>query len=266
MRRTIEIAGITLRQAMKERSFHVILVTTLFAMMGIPVLYSFTMFEVPRILSGFALSYTNFAVLVLMLFLTMNLSQTDLDRKTLQYVISLPITRKDYIIGRFFGFLFFSFLLTYIVLFLLAPLVFLVSRQRYDAPLYMGYFFLYGFFLNVEIAVLIAFALLFLSLTSKTIVSMFAVVATYLIGHTIDEVSEFLKTRMGESMPLFSKIVIQLTRYLFPNLALFDLKTNFIYGKEVNGIALILIALYGVFYSLLILYFAILLFERKEIY
>ncbi len=266
MRRVIEIALITFKQALKERGFYVILITTLLAMIGMPVLYGFTMFEIPRMLSGFALSYTNLAVLLLMLILIMNILQTDLDRKTLQYVISLPIRRSDYILGRFLGFSAFGFFLTYFILLVLAPLVVIISKQRPDAPLYMGYYFLYGLFLNVELAVLIAFALLFLSITSRTVVSLFAVAGTYLIGHTVDEVAEFLKTRMGENITIFSRLIVQVAQYFFPNLSLFDLKTNFVYGVNIKPGVLLLALFYGLLYSFFILALAVILFNRKEIY
>uniref|UniRef100_A0A7V4E5E3 ABC transporter permease n=1 Tax=candidate division WOR-3 bacterium TaxID=2052148 RepID=A0A7V4E5E3_UNCW3 len=265
MRRTLEIAKITFKQALRERSFYIILVLLLLAMIGMPVLYSFTMFEIPRILTGFALSFANFVVLVLMLFLILGLIQTDLERKTLQYVISLPIKRKDYVIGRYLGFLAFSAFLVYLVLFLLFPFIYYFSRLRPDAPFYAGYYFLYGIFLLVEIQILVAFALLFISLTSRAIVSMFGVVGVYVAGHTIDEVAEFLRTRMGMQMPAFSKIVINVARYLFPNLALFDVKTNFIYNVGINPAFLIFSVIYGILYGIIVLGIAVVLFERKEI-
>ncbi|HRD23384.1 MAG TPA: ABC transporter permease subunit [Candidatus Hydrothermia bacterium] len=266
MKRVIELARITVKQAIKERSFYVILIATLLAVLAVPVLYSFTMFEVPRVLAGFALSYTNFAVLILMLFLVMNLSQTDLDRKTLQYVISLPIRRRDYVFGRFLGFVFFACILIFFILAITVPFVALFSRMRPDAPFYIGYYFLYGVFLLIEVALLVAIALLFLSLTSRTIVSMFGVAGCYIVGHTMDEVAEFLRTGTGMNMPVFSKAVIQVVRYIFPNLALFDVKTAFIYGKGMDGMSLFLSLLYGVLYTVIVLLLAVVLFEKKEVY
>jgi len=265
MKRALEIAKITFKQALRERSFYIILVLLLLAMVGMPVLYSFTMFEIPRILTGFALSFANSVVLILLLFLIFGLIQTDLERKTLQYVISLPIRRRDYVVGRYVGFFAFSAFLIYLVLVLLFPFIYYFSRVRPDAPFYAGYYFLYGVFLLIEIQILVAFALFFISLTSRAVVSMFGVVGTYIVGHTIDEVSEFLRTRMGTNMPAFSKVIINIARYLFPNLALFDLKTNFIYNVEINPVFLALSAVYGILYGLIVLYLAMVLFERKEI-
>jgi len=266
MKGAIEIAKITFKQAIKERSFYVILVTTLLAIMAIPVLYGFTMFEIPRILAGFALSYANFAVLVLMLLLSMGLSQVDLERKTLQYVLSLPIRRRDYIFGRFLGFMLFALLMICGILILLYPPVILVSRLRPDAPFYPHLYFLYGLFLFTEIAILVAFALLFVALTYRAMVSTFGVLGVYIVGHTLDEVAQFLKTKKGAEMPLFSKLIISGVKYLLPNLSLFDVKTDFIYGHISNSLWLILSILYGIVYATLILLLAILFFERKEIF
>lgn len=265
MKRAFEIAKITFKQALREKSFYTILVITLLALLGVPVLYNFTMFEIPRILMGFALSFANFTALIFILLLVMGISQTDLDRKTLQYVISLPIRRRDYVVGRYLGFLMLSIFLTYLILSLMFPFVFLFSRLRPDAPFYMGYYFLYGIFLIVEVQILVAFSLLFISLTSRSVVSMFGVIGVYIIGHTMDEVAEFLKTRMGMEMPLFSKVLVNVARYLFPNLALFDVKTSFIYNVGISPAFLALSLLYGIAYGLLILFVSVILFERKEI-
>jgi len=265
MREILEFTRITLKQSTRLRSFYSAFVITLVSLIGLFVIYSFTMFEIPRILASYVLSCTNFIVL-LMVFLTLfSLLQYDIDRKTLQYVIALPLRRRDYIVGRYLGIMFFSIIIAYGIILLFYPFLILLMKQRPDAPFSVVRYFTYPVFLLAEVSLIVSFALLFTTLSTKSIISIISTVGVYLIGHSLDEVKEFLLGGYAQEIPLFSKILVKGAWYVFPNLSLFDVKLRMVYNLQFSFKEALMIITYGIVYTIAILVITCALFERKEI-
>jgi len=265
MREILEFTRITLKQSTRLRSFYSTFVITLVSLIGLFVIYNFTMFETPRILESYVLSYTNFIVL-LMVFLTLfSLLQYDIDRKTLQYVIALPVRRRDYTVGRYLGIMFFSAIIAYGIIVLFYPFLLLLMKQRPDAPFSVVRYFTYPLFLLAEVSLIVSFALLFLTLSTKSIISIISTVGVYLIGHSLDEVKEFLLGGHAQEIPLFSKILVKGAWYVFPNLSLFDVKLRMVYNLQFSFKEALMIIIYGIGYTLAVLVITCALFERKEI-
>jgi len=265
MREVLEFTRITLKQSTRLRAFYSAFVITLVSLIGLFVIYSFSMFEIPRILESYVLSYTNFIVLLMVFFTLFSLLQYDIDRKTLQYVIALPLRRRDYIVGRYLGIMCFSAIIAYGIIVLFYPFLILLMKQRPDAPFNVVRYFTYPLFLLAEVSLIISFALLFTTLSTKSIISVISTVGVYLIGHSLDEVKEFLLGGHAQEIPLFSKILVKGAWYIFPNLSLFDVKLRMVYNLQFSFEEALMIIIYGIGYTLAVLVITCALFERKEI-
>jgi len=265
MRDILEFTRITLKQSTRLRAFYSAFVITLVSLIGLFVIYSFSMFEIPRILESYVLSYTNFIVLLMVFFTLFSLLQYDIDRKTLQYVIALPLRRRDYIVGRYLGIMCFSAIIAYGIIVLFYPFLILLMKQRPDAPFNVVRYFTYPLFLLAEVSLIISFALLFTTLSTKSIISVISTVGVYLIGHSLDEVKEFLLGGHAQEIPLFSKILVKGAWYIFPNLSLFDVKLRMVYNLQFSFEEALMIIIYGIGYTLAVLVITCALFERKEI-
>ena len=265
MREVLGFTRITLKQSTRLRSFYSAFVITLVSLIGLFVIYSFTMFEIPRILASYVLSCTNFIVLLMVFFTLFSLLQYDIDRKTLQYVIALPLRRRDYIVGRYLGIMCFSAIIAYGIIVLFYPFLILLMKQRPDAPFNVVRYFTYPLFLLAEVSLIISFALLFTTLSTKSIISVISTVGVYLIGHSLDEVKEFLLGGHAQEIPLFSKILVKGAWYIFPNLSLFDVKLRMVYNLQFSFEEALMIIIYGIGYTLAVLVITCALFERKEI-
>src|SRR5512144_731443 len=97
------IALITFKEGIRNRALYGI---TLFALLlfGVTALVA-TMIprEVGKVSVDMALSTISFAGLLIVLFVGINLLAKDLDKRTIYTVLSRPISRSQYIIGKFFG-------------------------------------------------------------------------------------------------------------------------------------------------------------------
>ncbi|MEO0198713.1 MAG: ABC-2 transporter permease [candidate division WOR-3 bacterium] len=266
MRKKIEVAKITFIQALREKAFLIVLLSSLLVALFIPVVGSLSMFEISNTVMGFVLSYVNLSVLIISSVIMMTVFQLDLERKTLQFILSLPISRGDYVIGRYMGFLSFGAVSTFSIVFILYPPLAYYIRSNPNFVNLSILYFMYGIFLLIELSILIAFALLFVSLSSKVVITMFGIFSVYITGHSIDDVVEFMSTHKGMGFTGFSEGVITIAKYVLPNLSVFDLKVNFVYGKGISAVSLILSAAYGILYSLLIVLLAVEIFKYKEIF
>jgi len=265
MKEAFEFAKITLRQSVRVKSFYGALIMTLVAIVGLFILHSFAMFEIPRILMNYVLSYTNLIVLLLVFLTFFSLIQYDIDRKTMQYIVALPMRRRDYILGRYFGLMAFSFIVSYGIVILFYPFLIILIKQRPDAPFSSIRYFLYPLFLLLEVSLISSFALLFTTLSTKSIISILSTLGVYFIGHSLDDVREFILTGYGSDVPLFSKILIKTAWYLFPNLSVFDVKITMTYNLRFTLTEAFIIVGYGILYTVAILLITLSVFDKKEI-
>ncbi len=269
MNRVWALAVITFREGIRSRSLFGIALLALF-ILGLNIAVAgFFMRDVGKVTVDMNLSALTFAGLLLVLFIGVNLLAKDMDRKTVHLVLSKPLSRVEYVWGKFFGTVFFV-AVSMGVLLLLSTLTVALLYQMY--PNYFGAFnwptfFLAAYFIYVKMAVLSAIVVFFSSFSSNSFLTLIFSICTYIVGVSIEEVIFYLETQLAAAEIAVSETLrsfIEIVSYLVPNFSVFDLKLAAAHGLEVEASRIGISLGYAAAYIVIVMLLASLVFQRRE--
>jgi ABC-type transport system involved in multi-copper enzyme maturation permease subunit len=224
--------------------------------------------NVGKVAVDMALSTISFAGLLLVFFVGINLLAKDFDRKTVYMVLSRPVSRSQYIFGKFLGLF---LLVTVAVVFLsvcgtlsifLVKITFPTFFERFSWPL----LFLAFVYIEMMLVLLVALSFLFASFASTSFITLILTIVAYLIGHVISDVKELVASPQvaGIEVSSLTKTTVDVAYYLFPNLSFFDLKLQAAHGIAVSGSYILWTSAYFVLYVSICLVLAAAIFQRRE--
>jgi Cu-processing system permease protein len=133
MRTLWPIAFITFKEGVRNRAIYGISIFALLLLGANLLISNMFMQEVGKVAVDMALSTVSFAGLLLVLFVGINLMAKDLDKRTIYMVLSRPISRPQYIVGKFFGMV---VLLLVTLLFLSTFAIISIQLVKMSAPTY----------------------------------------------------------------------------------------------------------------------------------
>jgi Cu-processing system permease protein len=258
------VLQVTLKGIFKDRVFHGILMVGL-SLFLIPLLSQFSMRQVTELSITLALSLISFILLLLAFFLGGTSLWKDMERRYTFSVLSLPITRTSYLLGRFFGIALFLLLTALLLGGLAMIIIWLVSGSNPpDRPIIWLNIYLAICFDAFKYILLVAFALLFSTVSTSFFLPVFGAISVFLIGNATQQVYDYVHSADGQVLPAMVRQCASGLYYILPNFSAFDLNINAIYGLPVapEGIALTLG--YLLVYLAIVLTLAAILFSRRE--
>ncbi len=263
------IALITFKEGIRNRALYGI---TLFALMlfGATALVA-TMVprEVGKVSVDMALSTISFTGLLIVLFVGINLMAKDLDKRTIYTVLSRPISRSQYIVGKFFGMVL-LIALTMGILSLLAMAAIVLLKMAHAADNFTRFswqLIILADGLTVLMLILLsAISFLFASFTSSSFITLVLTIITYIIGQSLSGVKALVESpqEVGITVSPVTIKMVQAAYYLFPNLSLFDIKLQASHALSVPSSFVIWTVVYGIVYIALSITLAALIFRKKE--
>jgi len=258
------IISVTLKGIFRDRVFQGILTASL-VFLAIPSISTLSMRQVTELSITLSLSLVSFIMLLLAVFLGGTSLWKEIERRYTFSVLTLPITRSSYLFGRFCGIATFL-LLTALVLGGAVLLVVLFVSGSYppERPVAWGALTAAVVFDALKYIFLVAFALLFSSVSTSFFLPIFGTIAIFLVGGATQQVYDYVHSPSGQTLaPLVREISTGLY-YLLPNFSAFDLKVNAIYGLPLDGRGLLLTTGYFAVYNSLVLIAAAAIFSRRE--
>jgi len=267
MNRIFALAGITFKEGIRNRSVLGIVFFSLFIFALNVTVAGFFMRDIGKVTVDMNLGALSFSGLLLVLFVGLNLMAKDIDRKTIHLVLSKPISRVEYLWGKYVGILLFVLVSQLFLLALSCATVFLLLSlyPDYFIGFSWGIYFLACLFIYLKLAVLSAIVVFFSSLTTSAFVTLVFAICIYLVGVTIEEVVFYLRSGLaGDDVPAALQQVLGVVAYLVPNFAAFDFKLQAAHGLAVSPVRLLFVAAYGVIYAALLLLGASFIFRRRE--
>jgi ABC-type transport system involved in multi-copper enzyme maturation permease subunit len=215
------IVRVTFLGGVRDRTLFGIFILGLLLLLTIPVFSYFSMRQTTEVAAGYALSVISLIGLLLTVFMGGNLISRDIDRRGIHTVVTLPISRSQYMVGKFIG-LALLLLVSLVILYLLAAIaVFLISLQYPPAkPLPWKIYLLNSF-------------------ATSTFLPMALTLAVYGIGQNTALVKDYLAkgTNAEEISPVIT-VVAKASYYIFPNLSAFDIRNAFVYGMFYIGVVI----------------------------
>jgi len=269
MDKTILVALITLKEGIRNRALQGILLIALFFSAAFLVVVPLFAFETGKVVVDLGFAAMSLAGLAIVFFLAIALLTEDIHRRTICLILSRPISRAQYVLGKFFG-LSIAIFLAVLIIALLALFFGWLGIQFIPAmtpPRDFSWGILATGILFNYISLLILMAIAFLStvVTTNAFLSMLVTFCVYFIGHSLETLVKIILA--GEYFkvgPMFMQMMKFFT-WIFPNLSAFDLKLYIAYGLPLSTSYCLWTVLYGFFYIAIVIFLTIILFKHKEI-
>ena len=255
----VPLALNTLRETIRDKVLYVILLFALLMIMSSLLLANVSLGQQDRLVLDLGLSSISIFGLIITIFVGTNLLNKEIDKKTIYLLLTKPIRRSDFILGKYLGL---CLTLGIITLAMSATfylvLAYTIKGLGLDISLILQTSATALCLIYVEMILLTAVAIFFSTFATPVMSAMFTL-AIYLIGHMSYDILQFGKLT-GKPM------IEQLTRmifYILPDLERLNLKNvlmNQPVSLEVFGSSLA----YGGLYILGLLLLSMLIFEGKE--
>jgi len=262
------LAFITFKEGIRNRAIYGITLFALLLLSANFLLSNMIMQDVGKVTVDMALSTVSFAGLLLILFVGINLMAKDMDKRTIYMVLARPISRPQYIAGKFLGMCLLIFVtVTLLSLFAILSIYFIKLANLNFFPGFSWSMVLLALsFITLMLILLSALSFFFASFASTSFITLVLTVISYIIGQSLGEVKSLVEAPQAVGIhvsPVMLKIV-QVAYYLFPNLSLFDIKTQAAHGIGLPPSYVFWVVIYGFVYTSLSVAFAALIFRRRE--
>ena len=248
------IAMNTLREAIRHRLLYTLLFFAV-TMIGFSVLIaSLSYVEGERIIQDIGLASIRLFSVGIAIFVGIGLIHGEVDRRTIYTILSKPVTRSEFLLGKFIG-----LLLTVWLQLCLMALAFAAVSLLAGAPLDLGYaaaLFLVG----IELMVVVAVATLFSSF-STPMLSAFFTLGIYALGH----LSRNLYFLGQESEVDNVRRAATLIYRLLPDLETFNLSIQAVHALPIPAAEVGWAVLYGLAYTTALLALAAYIFNRRDL-
>ena len=243
----------TCREAIRSRVLYILLLFAL-ALIGSGVaLSALSYVEQERILQDVGLAATRVFALTIAIFLGISLLHREIERRTVFTVLSKPIGRSEFLLGKYGG-----LVATLLLQIAAMGLAFAAVSGATGAAL-SGAHAAAFFLIAVEVSVVVALALLFSSFTTPLLAAFFTA-GIVVVGNLSRDLYD-LGSRA--ELPAFSTASAVLYRVL-PDFAAFDLGRHAVHGLAWGAADLLWPLCYGVSYAAALLIAASWLFERRD--
>lgn len=260
------LLGVSLRWIVRDRLLHAIVGVALLLLLLVPAFSLFSMRQVQELAITLSLSAVSAVLLVIAVLLGASSIWRDIERRYSTAVLTLPLPRTAYLLGKFCAIALFLCLCAALLGGVSAvAIMFVAGGYPSDLPI---------LWLNISAAVamdalkyilLAAVGLLFSCISTSFFLPIFGTIAIYLAGSASQEVYEYISGEFGRT---FSPLMLALLKgvyYLLPNFAAFNLKVQAIYGLPLSLSGLVFTCLYFFVYTAILLALSVWTFSRREL-
>lgn len=251
--RVLTIAWNTGREAVRSKLLYTLLFFALVLICASLVLAGISYVERDRILQDIGLASIRFFSVAIAIFVGVGLIHKEVDRRTVYTILSKPLSRGEFLIGKYVGLVATIWLQTAIMVAAFAAVSLLQG-----APLGVGHAAVFAL-LAMELAVVVAIATLFSAFTTPMLATLFAG-GVWIAGNLTRNLRD-----LGADSEL--GLARQLTALLYgvlPDLASFNLSIEAAHGLPVMASDIWLPVLYGSAYVAIVLVCAVSIFERRD--
>ncbi len=250
------IASNVFKEVIRDRVLYLVGVYAVFLMAMATLLPDVSGNAHEKITLDLGLAGIHLLGLVVTVFVGTGLINKEIDKRTVLVLISKPVSRVEFILGKHLGLVGVLAVLTTLLALILLAVLFI-----YQIPFTLESLLLAIAFTFLEMALLTAVALLFGVFTSSLLATLMTL-GVYLMGHLSQDMVSLSK--LTES-PAFQRVAKGLYLVL-PDLERLNLRNEAVYGMELLPSTLTLLShvLYAVLYMAVLLTLAVNVFSRRQ--
>ena len=256
-RRVFAIARNAFREAVRDRVLYNLVVFVLLLIAGAIFLGEISAGQEAKIIVDLGLSAILLFGVFIAIFVGVGLVYKEIERRTLYAILSKPIGRGEFLLGKYLG-LCLTLLVNVAIMGVGLSLALIYVRRGWDplvVRIWPAILLIY-----IELAILTGVALLFSAFSSPALSALLAFFV-FVIGHFSADLKT-LATSMG-SVP--SRWIFAGLYYLLPNFANYNAITAAAHGQAVDWRAIAAGAVYGLVYVAVLLSATTLIFSRRNL-
>lgn len=253
MRKISSIALNTFRESIREKLLCIAVIFGGIFMASSYVLSPLAVGAKEKIMTDVGLAAISILGVLTAILVGGTLVHKEVDKKAVFIVLTRPVPRYQYLIGKFFGVLVAVTLMVAVMTAIMALAVTLgngVMRTAILAAVYLS---------ALEVAVICAVVIFFSTFTTPVLTSFFTL-CLFVAGSLSNDLRIFAQKFGGA----FLRYATEVFYYILPNLRIFNLRHEAVHDLHFNGMDIVMATAYAVVYCAVFLYFAHLLFRRRE--
>ena len=246
------IALNTFRETIRDRIFYSLIAFAVLTVAASLLAGSVSLGQDVRVIGDFSLTAILVFELIITLFIGTQLVWREIERKTVYLVLSKPVSREAFYLGKFFG-----LCLTLLVSGVIMGVIFL-SIMAFKTHAFNFIAALAILLVILEAWLLTAVGLLFNSFTTP-LASAIYTFCLALIGHSSTTI-----WLMAKKATPAVRYVLESVYYVFPNLEKFNLRNEVAFSFQPEAGQMVMILLYFVAYTVAVLLLGMAAFRRHE--
>lgn len=206
-----------------------------------------------RIVKDIGLGSISIFGVLIAIFLGIGLVSKEIDRRTIYTILSKPVQRYVFLLGKFAGLLLTLFV--NIAVMTLALIILIYSMGGDVNLLLLEAIFL----IFIELIVVTSIALFFSTFTTPTLSAIFTL-SFFVIGH----LTGYIRLFGSQSDLQFVRKLSDILYYVLPNLESFNIKSMVMYAESLEWNLFFLSTMYGLIYASLVLVLSIIIFQKRD--
>lgn len=252
--RVLAVAANSFMEVVRERLLYLAAIFALLLLGAMALLPKIALGTSEKILIDLGLGAIGLLAALVATFVGTSLLNKEIERRTILVLVPKPVSRTELIVGKHLGlWAVTSTIVALMAAFHLAAL----GISGYSFP--AGAMALSLLFLSLELALLMAAAILFGSFTNS-ILAMLLSLGIYVMGHLSGDLLELGKLSESPALERATRWLY----YILPDLERLNFRNEAAYGLLPSPPELFGSALYGVVYVVLLLALAAAIFERRQ--
>jgi len=253
--RTFAIALNTAREAIRNKLLYSILLFAVFVVAIAALFGSVSIGDQMKFIKDFSLMSVSLFGVAIAVMLGVSMLNKELGRKTIYNILSKPVARWEFIVGKFLGLV--ATLVLVVALMTTALLGIVAAFEgRIDWTLALG-----GGMTVLELMILVAVALFVSAVVVTPTIAGLVTAAAFIAGRC----SGYLEFFTGPEQPLMLRGLAKGLYWVLPHLDRLNVANQVAYGDTVAPRYVLMVGLYAAAYSGILLLFAIFMFSRREL-
>ncbi len=252
--RILAVAGNTFREAVRDKVLYVLLFFAAVTVFGSKALGWISIGQDIKIVKDICLAAMSIFGVLIAIFVGTSLVYKEIDKRTLYTIVSQPMHRFEFILGKYLGL---SGILGVVVIIMtgVVALYVLLLGGSLDLVFFEAVLLIYWQLLFVT-----AFAVLMSTLTSP-ILGAIIVFCTYVLGNG----TGILRDLPPQFDGTIAAKVLSVAYYVIPNLSNFNIRAEAANSVAVSHAFVAYALVYGALYTAVLLIFAAVAFEGKDV-
>lgn len=253
-RKITTIAYYTAKEIIKSKILLNVMLLGVALMVLTYVAFSFTYGEPSRVALDFGLGILSLSSVAIAIFIGVSLLSKEIENRTVYMIVSRPVPRYCFIIGKILG-LIFVLSLNILLLSILTLLCYFLVGGVFEPIIAWCIFF------TVLEAVLVLLVICVLSLITTPTLSTIFTIMIYISGHGI---SETKLTTFAKHAPGLME-ALNFYHFILPGFYKLNIKDFVIYKQNLDLPYILSTLSYATLYSLFLILLSILIFEKKNL-